>query len=54
MKCPSNFVDCGSGMGTVHRVEHGVDENATVGGSGPDELYKRYAILIRTQTKPVA
>jgi hypothetical protein len=51
---PGDFVACGTGMGTVHGVEHGMDENGAIGGSGPDELHQRYAILIRAKTKPTA
>jgi hypothetical protein len=46
---PGDLVGCGAGMGTVHRVEHDVNENGAIGGSGPDELNKRYAILIRVK-----
>jgi hypothetical protein len=51
---PGDLVGCGASMGAVHRVEHGMDENGAIGGSGPDELRKRYTILIRAQTRPVA
>ena len=51
---PGDVVGCGAGMGTVHSVEHGVKENGAIGGSGPDELHKRYAILIRARVKPVS
>ena len=51
---PGDLVGCGAGTGTVHRIEHGVNENGAIGGSGPDELHKRYAILIRTQIRPAA
>jgi hypothetical protein len=57
-ECPplprlGDLVGCGGKLGTVHRIEHGVSESETIGGSGPDESHKRYAILIRTQTRPV-
>jgi hypothetical protein len=51
---PGDLVGCGAGMGTVHRLEHGVNEDGAIGGSGPDELNKHYAILIRAQTRPAA
>lgn len=51
---PGDLVGCGAGTGTVHRVEYDVDESGAIGGSGPDELHKRYAILIRTQIRPAA
>ena len=51
---PGDLVACGAGVGAVHRIEHGVDEKAAIGGSGPDELHKRYAILIRAQTGQIA
>jgi hypothetical protein len=49
---PGDLVACGTGMGTVHRIEHGLDESTAIGGSGPDELHKRYAILIHAQSRP--
>jgi hypothetical protein len=51
---PGDLVGYGTGVGTVDRVEHGVAENGAIGGSGPDEQHKRYAILIHAQTRPAA
>lgn len=51
---PGDLVGCGTKMSTVLRVEHIADENGAIGGSGPDELHKRYAILIHAQTRPAA
>jgi hypothetical protein len=51
---PGDLVGCGAGIGTVDRIEHGVNGNGAIGGSGPDELHKQYAILIRVQAKPSA
>jgi hypothetical protein len=51
---PGDLVGCGAKIGTVHRIEHGVNEDGAGGGSGPDELHNHYAILIRTQTNPAA
>jgi hypothetical protein len=58
-ECPpvprlGDFVVCGAGIGAVQSVEHRGEENQSIGGSGPDELHKRYAIQIRAQTKSAA
>lgn len=51
---PGDLVGYGTRTGTVSRVEHGVNDSGSVGGSGPDELQKRYAIVIRAETMRAA